>query len=135
MKLRVLIVDDEPVARLRLRRFLEHEPDVVVLAECADGASAVAAIGENDLDVVFLDVQMPSMNGLEVVRAVGVERMPILIFVTAFDKFALQAFDAQALDYLLKPFGEDRVRKALARARGYLDVSGRRAFQRRLSGW
>ena len=135
MKLRVLIVDDEPVARLRLRRFLEQEPDVAVVAESSDGASAVAAIRGNDLDVVFLDVQMPTMNGLEVVRAIGVERMPVLIFVTAFDKFALQAFDAQALDYLLKPFGEDRVRKALARARGYLDVNERRAFQRRLSGW
>src|SRR6516162_7402270 len=135
MKLRTLIVDDEPVARHRLRRFLERVPDVAVIGECADGASAVSALQTHELDVVFLDVQMPNMSGLEVARTIGAEAMPVLIFVTAFDRFALQAFDAQALDYLLKPFGEDRVRRALARARGYLDVNERRAFQRRLSGW
>jgi two-component system LytT family response regulator len=133
MKLRVLIVDDETVARHRLKRFLENAADVTVVAECADGTSAVAAIQELDLDLVFLDVQMPRMNGFEVVRAIGAERMPGLIFVTAFDRFALQAFEAQALDYLLKPFGDERVRKALARARTFLEGSERRAFHGRLT--
>jgi two-component system LytT family response regulator len=135
MKLRTLIVDDEPVARHRLRRFLEKVPDVAVIAECADGASAVVALQTHDLDVVFLDVQMPNMSGLEVTRTIGPERMPVLIFVTAFDRFALQAFEAQALDYLLKPFGEDRVRRALDRARKFLEGSEREAFRDRLKGW
>jgi two-component system LytT family response regulator len=135
MKLRTLIVDDEPIARHRLRRFLEKEPDVAVIDECADGMSAVATLQARELDVVFLDVQMPNMSGLEVVRTIGAERMPVLIFVTAFDRFALQAFESQALDYLLKPFGEDRVRRALDRARKFLDGSERQAFQDRLSGW
>jgi two-component system LytT family response regulator len=135
MKLRVLIVDDEPVARHRLRRFLEQEPNLEVVAECGDGATALEAIQTHPLDVVFLDVQMPNMNGLDVVRTIGPERMPVLVFVTAFDRFAVQAFEAQALDYLLKPFGEDRVRIAVARARGFLQGSERRAYQRRLSGW
>jgi two-component system LytT family response regulator len=134
MKLRVLIVDDEPVARHRLKRFLQNTGDVTVAAECADGASAVTAIQENELDLVFLDVQMPRMNGFEVVRTIGAERMPGLIFVTAFDRFALQAFEAQALDYLLKPFGEERVRKALARARTFLEGSERSALEARLTG-
>src|SRR5262245_38764278 len=102
MQLRVLIVDDEPVARHRLKRFLQKATDVTVVAECADGASATVAIQEHDLDVVFLDVQMPKMTGFDVVRTIGAERMPAVIFVTAFDQFALQAFEAQALDYLLK---------------------------------
>jgi two-component system LytT family response regulator len=135
MKLRTLIVDDEPVARHRLRRFLERVPDVAVIGECADGASAVSALQTHELDVVFLDVQMPNMSGLEVARTIGAEAMPVLIFVTAFDRFALQAFDAQALDYLLKPFGEDRVRRALERARKFLEGSERQAFRDRLKGW
>jgi two-component system LytT family response regulator len=134
MQLRALIVDDEPVARHRLKRFLEKAGDVTVVAECDDGATAVAAIQEHSLEVVFLDVQMPRMNGFEVVRAMGPERMPALIFVTAFDRFALQAFDAQALDYLLKPFGEERVRQALAKVRRFLGGNERRAFEQRLTG-
>ena len=135
MKLRVLIVDDEPVALHRLRRFLEKEPNLEVVAECGDGASALTALEELQVDVVFLDVQMPNMSGLDVVRTLGPERMPILVFVTAFDEFAVQAFEAEALDYLLKPFGEDRVRKAVARARACVAGIERRAFQRRLTGW
>jgi two-component system LytT family response regulator len=133
MQLRVLIVDDEPVARHRLKRFLNKTADVTVVAECDDGASATAAIQEHDLDLVFLDVQMPKMSGLDVVRTIGSERMPAVIFVTAFDRFALQAFEAQALDYLLKPFGEERVRKALARARTFLSGSGKRILQDQLT--
>jgi two-component system, LytTR family, response regulator len=134
MTLRALIVDDEPIARQRLKRFLHEAADVTLVGECADGVSAVAAIQKHELDLVFLDVQMPHMNGFEVVRAIGAEHMPASIFVTAFDQFALQAFEAQALDYLLKPFGDDRVRKALARARTFLDGAEHRAFQGRLTG-
>jgi len=132
MLLRTLIVDDEPVARHRLKRLLRKSAEVIVVAECADADSAIAAIREHELDLVFLDVQMPKTNGFDVVRAVGVEKMPAIIFVTAFDRFALQAFEAQALDYLLKPFGEERVRKALARARTFL--KGGHEFRGQLSG-
>jgi two-component system LytT family response regulator len=134
MPLRVLIVDDESVARDRLRRLLSKTSDVTVVAECADGMSAATAIFEHEPDLVFLDVQMPEMSGFEVVRAVGVERMPAVIFVTAFDRFALEAFETQALDYLLKPFGEERVRKALARARTFLAGAGKLRRQNQLTG-
>jgi len=133
MRLKVLVVDDEPVARHRLKRLLLKSGDVTIVAECEDGPSAIEAIQQQDLDVVFLDVQMPNLNGFEVVRAVGAERIPALIFVTAFDQFALQAFEAQAVDYLLKPFGEERVRRALARTRAFLNGSERQAFQERLN--
>ena len=133
MKLSVLVVDDEPVARRRLKRLLLKSPDVMVVGECEDGPSAIAAIQRQHLDIVFLDVQMPNLNGFEVVRAVGTERIRALIFVTAFDQFALQAFEAQAIDYLLKPFGEERVRRALARARAFLNGSEHEAFQGRLN--
>lgn len=134
MQLRVLIVDDESVARERLRRLLNKVSGVTVVAECADGMSAVTAISKHELDLVFLDVQMPEMSGFEVVRKVGAERMPAVIFVTAFDRFALEAFETQALDYLLKPFGEERVRKALTRARTFLTGAGKLRRQNQLTG-
>lgn len=119
MKLSVMIVDDEPTARRRLKRFLLAEPDVEVAAECSTGAAAVATLRERTVDAVFLDVQMPEMNGFDVLRVVGTDRLPLIVFVTAFDEFALQAFEAHAIDYLLKPFGEDRVRRALDRVRAF----------------
>src|SRR4051812_11010820 len=103
MPIRVLIVDDETVARERLRRLLHKVKDIVVVAECSNGKAAIANIASLAPDLVFLDVQMPEMNGFELIRAVGAARMPVVIFVTAFDQFALQAFEAQAVDYLLKP--------------------------------
>jgi two-component system LytT family response regulator len=133
MNIRSVIVDDEPLARRRLKRFLQAAPDVEVVAECGDGTAAVAAIQEHQPDLVFLDVQMPSLNGFDVLSTVGVERMPVVIFVTAFDTFAVQAFEAQALDYLLKPFGEERVAKALARARTFLEGGAKRAYQDHLA--
>jgi len=133
MNIRTLIVDDEPLARRRLKRFLQAAPDVELVAECGDGNGAVAAIQEHTPDLVFLDVQMPGLNGFEVLNAVGVERMPVVVFVTAFDTFAMQAFEAQALDYLLKPFGEDRVAQALERARIFLEGGTKRAHQDRLT--
>ncbi len=117
MKLRALIVDDEPLARRGLLRFLKDDPEIEVLAQCGDGQSAVAAILGKRPDLLFLDVQMPEMDGFEVVRRIGAEKMPATIFVTAYERYALRAFEASAIDYLLKPVGKARFEKALARAK------------------
>ena len=117
MTLRTLIVDDEALARTALLRLLKRERDVSVIGQCSDGEMAVGAIRQMKPDLVFLDVQMPEMDGFEVLEAIGVEGMPVTVFVTAFDKYALQAFDANAVDYLLKPFSPDRLSRALARVR------------------
>src|SRR5262249_18001000 len=101
MKVRALIVDDEPLARERLRGLLADDPEVEVIGECADGPQAVALIQELAPDLVFLDVQMPGQDGFEVVESVGPEKMPVTVFVTAFDQYALKAFEVHALDYLL----------------------------------
>ena len=130
MTLRVLIADDEPLARQRLQRMLRAEQDFELLAPCADGRSAVAAILEQRPDLLFLDVQMPGMTGFEVLAAVGAKRMPVVIFVTAHDRFALQAFEAEAVDYLLKPFGAERVQKALESVRGCSWGGARRKLER-----
>jgi two-component system, LytTR family, response regulator len=120
MDIRTLIVEDEPLMRERLRGLLAEEPDVVIVGECANGPEAVAALDADRPDLVFLDVQMPGLNGFEVIEAVGVERMPATVFVTAYDRYALRAFEVHALDYLLKPFNRERFRQALERARGRL---------------
>ena len=117
MTTRTLIVDDEPLARRGVRRFLKTHPDVELIGECGDGESAVAAILAKHPDLVFLDVQMPEMDGLEVVRTIGADKMPAIVFVTAYDRYALRAFEANAVDYLLKPFGKERFDRALLRAR------------------
>ena len=117
MTLRVIVVDDEPPARARLRRFLKALPDVELIAECGDGAGAVQAIEARNPDVVLLDVQMPELDGFEVLRALDMPRLPAVIFVTAFDKYALRAFEVHALDYVLKPVEADRLSEALAHAR------------------
>jgi two-component system LytT family response regulator len=117
MKLRILIVDDEPLARERVRTFLAEEPDVEIIAECADGAAAVKAIEEHQPDLVFLDVQMPRLSGFEVLEALEPEKMPAIIFTTAHDQHAIRAFEVSAVDYLLKPFKPARFKQALQRAR------------------
>ena len=119
MPLAVMIVDDEPLARERVRSLLETESDIEVTAECADGPSALAAYGERRPDIMFLDVQMPAMDGFELLERLPAP-LPVVIFVTAYDTHAVQAFEAQALDYLLKPFKVARFRAALARARDQL---------------
>ncbi len=134
MTLRVLIVDDEPLARQRLQRILRGEEGIELLAPCADGPAAVAAILERRPDLLFLDVQMPGMSGFDVLAAVGAKRMPVVIFVTAHDRFALQAFEAEAVDYLLKPFGAERVQKSLERARDFLAGGARRKLEQQYSG-
>jgi two-component system LytT family response regulator len=116
-KLRVLVVDDERICRNGVTRLLSKDPDVEIAGECANGLEAVAAIRTQKLDLVFLDVQMPEMNGFEVLRALAPEETPRVIFVTAYDQYAIQAFEVNALDYLLKPYSDDRFRDALARAK------------------
>lgn len=117
MRMRALIVDDMLLARHRVRRHLEEEPDVDVVGEASGGQQAIDAIVELKPDLVFLDVQMPEVGGFEVLEAVGPQAIPAVIFVTAYDQFALRAFEVHALDYLLKPFDADRFRTAVGRAR------------------
>jgi two-component system LytT family response regulator len=119
MKLTATIVDDEPLARERIRTLLEAEGDIEILAECGSGPDALEALGVRRPDLLFLDVQMPEMDGFEVLRALGTP-LPLVIFVTAFDEHAVKAFEAQALDYVLKPFKVVRFKAALARAREQL---------------
>ena len=116
MAIHALIVDDEQLARRTVRRLLGEHPDIEIVGECSDGASAVTTILEQQPDLVFLDVQMPEMSGFDVIRRIGVDRMPATIFVTAYDEYAVSAFDANAVDYLLKPIARERFARALARA-------------------
>jgi two-component system, LytTR family, response regulator len=115
--LRTLIVDDEPLARARLRELLDAESDVAVVGECGNGDDAVDAITRDQPDLVLLDIQMPELDGFGVVRAVGIERMPAVVFVTAHDEHALAAFEIHAVDYVLKPVDPDRLSEALRRAK------------------
>ena len=118
--IRVLIADDETSARRRLLQFLAEESDVSVIAECSDGVQACAQIERLAPDLVFLDVEMPELDGLGVVARIGADRMPATIFATAYDHYALSAFDANAMDYLLKPFDRERFSKSMAKARSWI---------------
>jgi two-component system LytT family response regulator len=131
-KIRALIVDDEPIARLGVRQYLEDEPDIQVIGECGSGLEAVAAIFDQKPDLVFLDVQMPELDGFGVIEAVGAERMPCVIFVTAYDRYTLRAFEVQALDYLLKPFERERFRQTVERARRQIQQRQAGRLNRRL---
>jgi two-component system LytT family response regulator len=117
VKIRALIVDDEPIARERLRSLLEQEPEIEVIGECRDGNEAVASIRRERPDLVFLDVQIPELDGFGVVKALDGQQLPVFVFVTAYDQYALQAFEVHAVDYLLKPFDEERFQRALGHAR------------------
>jgi two-component system LytT family response regulator len=117
MKLRAIIADDEPLARERVRSLLAEEQDVEVVTECSNGAQTVKAAQEHRPDLLFLDVQMPRMDGFEVLEALSPQDLPVVIFMTAHDEHAIRAFEVNALDYLLKPFTEGRFRKAVQRAR------------------
>ena len=117
MTMRVVIVDDEPLARLRVRNLIAEHDDVEIVAECANGEQAIRTIEQSPPDVLILDVQMPELDGFDVLQAIGVDRVPVVIFVTAYERFALRAFEAHALDYLLKPFDDERFDAALQRAR------------------
>ncbi len=113
----VIIIDDEPMARERIDDLLKNEPDMEVAAHCRNGIEAVESIKNLKPDLIFLDVQMPGLNGLEVLAQLDQENFPETIFVTAYDKYTLQAFSAHALDYLLKPYDDDRFKEALDYAR------------------
>jgi two-component system, LytTR family, response regulator len=126
------VADDEPLARERLRMLLAAEDWVDVIAECQSGAEAIAAIHKHRPDLVFLDVQMPGATGFDVIDAVGASHMPFVVFVTAYDQYALKAFDVHALDYLLKPFDRDRFQQTLARARQQIERQSHGELERRL---
>jgi|SRR5688572_7221018 len=115
--IRVLIVDDEEIAREGVRVLAESEPDIVVVGECGDGATAVDLLLRTDVDVLLLDIHMPGMDGFDVLRAVPEGRRPVVIFLTAYDQHALKAFEAHALDYVVKPFVDERFKRAVGRAR------------------
>ena len=132
-EIRALIVDDEPLARRGIRQLLDREPDVTVIGEARNGRDALRALRALNPDLVFLDVQMPETDGFEVLRAYGPERMPAVIFVTAFDAFAVRAFDAHAIDYLVKPLREARVAEAVQRVRERMRSDDAVALSRHLS--
>ena len=122
MSIGVLVVDDEPIARRAIVRLLRDDPGIELLGECGDGVSAVAAIRGQSPDLVFLDIQMPAITGLDVVATIGAERMPATVFVTAFEQYAVRAFEANAVDYLVKPFSRERFANTLQRAKARLSA-------------
>ena len=131
-KIRALIVDDEPLAREGVRLHLEEHDDVEVIGECGTGEAAVAAIENHAPDLVFLDVQMPGLDGFGVIEAIAADRLPAIVFVTAYDQFALRAFETHALAYLLKPFETERFNKALDRVRTQLRAKTKELMDEKL---
>lgn len=134
MKVRAIIADDEPLARERVRSLLASEADIEIAAECSNGAQTLKATQEHKPDLLFLDVQMPRLNGFEVIEALEPIQIPVVIFTTAHDDHAIRAFEVNALDYLLKPFTEARFKAAVQRARDQLERNGRRERTSQLAG-
>jgi two-component system LytT family response regulator len=130
--IRTLIVDDEPLARERVRSLIADQPGMSVIGEAHDGDQAVEEILKHQPDLVFLDVQMPKKTGFEVIQAVGADRMPAVVFVTAYDQYALKAFDVHAVDYLLKPFDRERFEGAVDRARQHFNANESGALKSQL---
>jgi len=130
---RVLIIDDEPLARERIRTLLQEEPGFELVGEAGDGTTGAESILALQPDLVFLDVQMPGADGFDVIEAVGIDKLPFVVFVTAYDRYALRAFDVHALDYLLKPFDRERFREALARAQAQIERNSGGDIERRLA--
>jgi len=128
-----LIVDDEPIAREGLRTLLAAEPGIEVIGECRNGREAIKAIREQVPDLVFLDVQMPRLGGFEVIAEIGAAQMPAVVFVTAYDQYAIRAFEIDALDYLLKPFDEERFQKTIVRVKRYFQSGSVHELNERLS--
>lgn len=123
MSLTVLVVDDEPIARHAIVRLLRDDPEIDIVGECGDGISAVGAIRSHSPDLVFLDIQMPAINGMDVVATIGAARMPATVFVTAYEQYAVKAFEANAVDYLVKPFSRERFAATLERAKTRVSAS------------
>ena len=134
MKIRTLIVDDEPLGRERIRTLLAGDPEIEVIGECSDGRQAITAIEQRNPDLVFLDVQMPEVDGFCVLDAICGGRMPAIVFVTAYDRYAVRAFEVHALDYLLKSFDRERFAAALQRAKEAIRRSREGALSERLAG-
>jgi two-component system LytT family response regulator len=134
MKIRTVIVDDEPPARRRILSLLGHDPSFELVGECPDGDSAIKLIVESKPALVFLDVQMPGVDGFSVLEAVAPVHLPAVIFVTAYDQYAIKAFDCDAIDYLLKPFSRARFRACLERAKSRIASGGDRIEQEKLLG-
>jgi two-component system, LytTR family, response regulator len=130
--LRTIIADDERLAREKLRIFLSSEPDIEIMAECQDGEQTIAAIRIYHADLVLLDIQMPRLDGFQVLEQLRPEEMPVIIFTTAYDQYALRAFEAHALDYLLKPFDQERFHRALQRARELVGSTQERELTQRI---
>ena len=120
-KIRAMVVDDEAMARERVVSLLRQEQDIELIGECSDGQQAVNAINSQQPDLVFLDVQMPAVDGFRVIEQVGPEKMPAVVFVTAYAEYAVRAFEVHALDYLLKPFGRERFQQTLQHARSHVE--------------
>jgi two-component system LytT family response regulator len=131
-KIRAIIVDDEKPARRRLRELMEKQPDIAIVAECSNGAEAVRQIRALQPDLLLLDVQMPGLDGFGVVDAIGAAQMPATIFVTAYDQYALKAFEVSALDYLLKPFSDERFERSLARVLSFVRANRREELSHRI---
>lgn len=130
--IKAIVVDDEPIARRNLQALLENDPDIAVIGQCGSGAEAVRLIRKTPPDLLFLDVQMPEMDGFAVLKKIGRDHIPAIIFVTAHDQYAIKAFDAHALDYLLKPFSDERFAIALERAKAHIHQRGAAELSRKL---
>jgi len=131
-KIKTVIIDDEPIARRNLRVLLDRDSDVEIIGEAGSGAEAIRLIRAKSPDLVFLDIQMPEMNGLEALEHIGETSVPAIIFVTAFDQYAVRAFEVHALDYLLKPFDDARFEAALRRAKTQIEQCEAREFSKKL---
>ena len=132
-RIRVLIVDDEPLARAGLRRLVARDRELEIIGECGDGLSALTAIQDLRPDLLLLDIQMPELNGFEILRALGPDAPPCVVFITAYDRFALRAFEVAAVDYLVKPFDDDRFEQTLQRAKHALRSHNVAALEARLN--
>jgi two-component system LytT family response regulator len=132
-RIRAIIVDDEPPARNKIRELLKSNPDVEIIDECSNGREAVQSIASKMPDLVFLDIQMPELDGFGVIEAIGPEHLPAVVFVTAYDQYAVQAFEVHAIDYLLKPFDRQRFQTALNRVTEYLQSNQREELNQQLN--
>jgi two-component system LytT family response regulator len=134
-KIRVVIVDDEKLARDRIRRLLEQSDEYIIISECTNGTEAVNFLNSNETDLIFLDIQMPEIDGFEVVSQLDSSKLPVIIFVTAYDKYALKAFEVHAIDYLLKPFDDERFNSALQHSKETLYNKSEDAFTEKIMGF
>lgn len=131
-KIKVIIVDDEEPARTNLRLLLEKDADLTLVAECGDGKTAIAAVQEHQPDLLLLDIQMPEVSGFEVIKAIPQAAQPHVIFVTAYDQYAIKAFEVNAIDYLLKPFDDKRFYEAIEKAKGLYQQQTHQSLQDKL---